>query len=133
MAKTQTALKVGSNMILKLLVGLLFVCIGIEGISNPGSSNDLYRAIDDNTMDVILGIVLLVSGLLIAVPSFLKGIKPAFTKYSSYIVLVVWVLVIIFSDFVYGFGNFNGSEIFMWLETFIYHLLILYTIIRIAK
>ena len=49
------------------------------------------------------------------------------------IVFVVWILVIIFSDFVYGFGNFSGTEIFEWLEDFIYHLLILFSILKASK
>lgn len=133
MAKAQAVVKVGGTFVLKVLIGLLFICIGIQGISNPGNANDLYRAIDNNTIDIILGIVLLICGFLIAVPSFIKGIKPEFTKYSTLIVLVVWVFVIVFSDFVYGLNNLSGERLFIWLETLIYHLLILYTITRIAK
>ncbi len=128
----KVAIKTVGDVALKLLVGLLFICIGIEGVAN-GGGNDLYRAIDNETVNILLGIVLIVCGLLIIVPLFISGIKPLFTKYSLIIVSVVWVLVIIFSDFVYGFGNFSGTEIFEWLEGFIYHILILLSILQASK
>lgn len=128
----KVAIKTVGDVALKLLVGLLFICIGIEGVAN-GGGNDLYRAIDNETVNILLGIVLIVCGLLIIVPLFISGIKPLFTKYSLIIVSVVWVLVIIFSDFVYGFGNFSGTEIFEWLEGFIYHILILFSILQASK
>ena len=128
----KATIKTVGDVGLKLLIGLLFVCIGIEGVAN-GSGNDLYRAIGDDTINIILGIVLIVCGLLIIVPLFVTGIKPVFTKYSMIIVSVVWILVIIFSDFVYGFGNFSGTVIFEWLEDFIYHLLVLFSILKASK
>ena len=107
----KATIKTVGDVGLKLLIGLLFVCIGIEGVAN-GSGNDLYRAIGDDTINIILGIVLIVCGLLIIVPLFVTGIKPVFTKYSMIIVSVVWILVIIFSDFVYGLQrSSNGWRI----------------------
>lgn len=127
------AAKVAGDFILKLLIGLLFVCIGIEGIAGE-SDNALFKAIgSDYNLDIILGVVLLICGLLIVVPLFVKGIKPSFTKYSTILVTIVWVLVIIFSDFVYGFRKIDGMNFFFWLEGFIYHLLILNSIFVISK
>ena len=118
---------------MKLLVGLLFVCIGIEGIANGTTdANALYRAIDNDVVNTILGIVLIVCGLLIAVPLFVKGIKPVFTKFSTLIVFIVWILVIVFADFM-TIGKYSGMEYFEWTEGFIYHLLILNAIYSIAK
>ena len=128
----KATIKTVGDVGLKILIGLLFVCSGIEGVAN-GSGNDLYRAIGNDTVNIILGIVLIVCGLLIIVPLFVSGIKPIFTKYSMIIVSIVWILVIVFSDFVYGFGNFSGTEIFEWIETFIYHLLILFSILKASK
>ena len=128
----KATIKTVGDVGLKLLIGLLFICIGIEGVAN-GSGNDLYRAIGNDTVNIILGIVLIVCGLLIIVPLFITGIKPVFTKYSMIVVSIVWILVIVFSDFVYGFGNFSGTEIFEWLEDLIYHLLILFSILKASK
>lgn len=128
----KATIKTVGDVGLKLLIGLLFICIGIEGVAN-GSGNDLYRAIKNDTVNIILGIVLIVCGLLIIVPLFITGIKPVFTKYSMIVVSIVWILVIVFSDFVYGFGNFSGTKIFEWLEDLIYHLLILFSILKASK
>ena len=45
----KATIKTVGDVGLKLLIGLLFVCIGIEGVAN-GSGNDLYRAIGDDTI-----------------------------------------------------------------------------------
>ena len=58
----KATIKTVGDVGLKLLIGLLFVCIGIEGVAN-GSGNDLYRAIGDDTINIILGIVLIDIGM----------------------------------------------------------------------
>ena len=133
----KTAAKAGMNtvmnLMLRLLVGLLFVCIGIQGVAGT-YENALYEAINEDWINIILGVVLIVAGLLVIVPSFIKGIKPSFTKVSMILISVVWCLVIVFSDFVYGFGRIGDAmDIFFWLENFIYHLLILFAIIKASK
>ncbi len=122
--------KVSGDFILKILVGLLFVIIGIEGIADFGG-NALYDELDE-VFRIIVGVVLLVAGLLLIIPSFIGGIKGSFVKISTLVVLIAWVIYIILDDFIYGFGNLNGDEWFTWLEGFIYHLLILYCIYRVA-
>lgn len=116
--------KFNTDAILRILVGVLFVCIGVEGIADLGSDTGLYRDLDQ-VWAIILGIVILISGLLLIVPMFVKGISSVFTKVSMGVILVVWVAVIILSDFVYGIKHTSGAEWFSWIETFIYHLLIL--------
>ncbi len=135
MAKTSAAAKakIAGDFIMKLLVGLLFVCIGIEGIAGGDTgANELYRAIGNDVANTILGIVLIVCGLLIAVPLFIRGIKPTFTRYSTIVVFIVWVLVIVFAD-IMNIGSYRGMEYFEWAEGFIYHLLILNAIYGITK
>ena len=122
--------KVSGDLILKILVGILFVIIGIEGIGDFGG-NDLYDELDD-ALSIIVGIVLLVAGLLLIVPSFIGGIKASFVKASTLIVLVAWIIYIVLADFVYGLSGVNDEEWFLWLENLIYHLLILYCIYRVA-
>ncbi len=122
--------KVSGDLILKILVGILFVIIGIEGIGDFGG-NDLYDDLDQ-AMSIIVGVILLVAGLLLIVPSFVGGIKASFVKISTLIVLVAWIVYIVLADFVYGLSGVNGNEWFIWLENLVYHLLILYCIYRVA-
>ncbi len=128
MAKTST---VNGDFLLKFLVGILFVIIGIEGIADFGS-NVLYRQLDE-TVKIIIGMVLLIAGLLLVVPLFIKGISQSFVKASTLIVLVAWLAFIILADFVYGLRGVDGKAWFLWIETFVYHLLILYCIYRVAS
>ncbi len=115
----------GANFILGILIGLLFICIGVEGIGNMGD-NALYRAIDNEIWNIIMGIVILVAGLLLLAQTLGLGRLPkTFSLVAELVVVVIWVLVIIFADFVYGVKHTNGSEWVVWLENFIYHVLIL--------
>ncbi len=122
--------KVSGDFILKILVGILFVVIGIEGIADFGG-NAIYDELDE-PFSIIVGVVLLVAGLLLIVPSFIGGIKGSFIKISTLVVLVAWIIFIILEDFIYGLSGLNGDEWFLWLEGLIYHLLILYCIYRVA-
>lgn len=128
MAMTTKAL---GDLALKVLVGILFVVIGIQGIGDFGG-NALYDELDSE-MEIIVGIVLLVAGLLLIVPSFIGGIKQNFTRVSTLIVLIAWVLFIILTDFVYGFSRFDGERWILWIEDFVMHLLILACIMRVAS
>ena len=123
--------KVNGDFILKLLVGILFVVIGIEGIANFGG-NDLYQKLDE-ALRIIVGVVLLVAGLLMIVPSFIGGIKKSFVKVSTLIALVAWLIYIVLADFVYGLRGVDGKECFLWIENLVYHLLILYCVYRVAS
>ncbi len=119
------------DMILRILVGLLFVIIGIEGMADFGG-NALYRELDD-VFDIIVGAVLLVAGLLLIVPLFITGIKASFTKAATLVVLVAWVIYIVLADFMYGLRGVDGTEWFEWLEVLIYHLLILASVYKVAQ
>ena len=127
MAKTAKAL---GDLALKVLVGILFVVIGIPGIGEFGG-NALYDELDSE-MEIIVGVVLLVAGLLLIVPAFIGGIKQDFVRISTLVVLAAWVLFIILSDFVYGFSRFDGERWILWIEDFVMHLLILACIMRVA-
>ena len=127
MAKTAKAL---GDFALKVLVGILFVVIGIQGIGEFGG-NALYDELDSE-MEIIVGVVLLVAGLLLIVPAFIGGIKQDFVRISTLVVLAAWVLFIILSDFVYGFSRFDGERWILWIEDFVMHLLILACIMRVA-
>ena len=127
MAKTAKAL---GDLALKVLVGILFVVIGIQGIGDFGG-NALYDELDSE-MEIIVGVVLLVAGLLLIVPAFIGGIKQDFVRISTLVVLAAWVLFIILSDFVYGFSRFDGERWILWIEDFVMHLLILACIMRVA-
>ena len=123
--------KVNGDFILKILVGILFVVIGIEGIGDFGG-NVLFDELDSDVLEIVVGVVLLVAGLLLIVPSFVAGIKASFVKISTLVVLVAWVIYIVLVDFVYGLGGVDGDEWFLWIENLVYHLLILYCVYRVA-
>ena len=127
MAKSKTG-----DLVLRVLVAVLFICIGIQGMANY-NSNGLYAAVKSEVFSIILGIVIFLAGLLILVPVFYSRIPKIFVNISMVVVLVVWVLVIIFADFVYGLKHTSGMEWFSWIENFIYHLLILSCVWNVSR
>ncbi len=120
------------DLILRLLVGILFLCIGIQGILGE-SRNDLFRALNNEVLEIILGIIIILCGVLLIVPSFLKQIGKVYVKISMILVLAIWIITIILSDFYYGFNGIHGSEWFEWIENFIYHLLILFSVYKVSS
>ncbi len=123
--------RIDTSALMRVLVGILFVCIGVEGIADLGSDTGLFRDLDE-VWSILLGIVIMLSGLLLIVPMFFKGISDKFTKLSMLVILIVWIAVIVLSDFVYGFKHTSGSEWFNWIETFIYHVLILSCVVDVS-
>ena len=124
------SVKFTGDLILRILVGLLFICIGVQGFMGE-TANELFRSLDNEVLEILLGIILVLCGLLLIVPLFLKGINKVYVKWSMIAVLAVWVIMIIINDFVYGLKGVNGVEWFEWLENLIYHLLVMMAAQRI--
>ncbi len=136
MAKSKTTLvkdtKIDGNLILRILVGLLFICIGIEGLLGD-TSNGLFDVLDNEVLQIVFGVLLLLCGILLIVPSFLKGINTTYVKWSMVAVLVVWILTIIVTDFVEGLKGVNGDEWIYWLEELVTHLLVLACVWKVSS
>ena len=136
MAKTTKSLvkdaRLSGDLLLRILVGLLFICIGVQGLLG-NTSNGLFRALDNEVLEIILGILLLICGVLLIIPSFLKGINSVYVKWSMIAILIVWVLAIIMTDFVYGLKGVNGEEWFTWLEDSVTHLLVLACVYKVSS
>ena len=68
MAKTTKSLvkdaRLSGDLLLRILVGLLFICIGVQGLLG-NTSNGLFRALDNEVLEIILGILLLICGVLL--------------------------------------------------------------------
>lgn len=124
--------KLNGDLILRILVGLLFICIGIQGLLG-NTNNGLFQVLDNEVLEIILGILLLLCGILLIIPSFLKGINKTYVKWSMVAVLVIWVLTIIMTDFVDGLRGVNGDEWFSWLEDLATHLLVLACVWKVSS
>ena len=124
--------KLNGDLILRILVGLLFICIGIQGLLG-NTNNGLFQVLDNEVLEIILGILLLLCGILLIIPSFLKGINKTYVKWSMVAVLVIWVLTIIMTDFVDGLRGVNGDEWFTWLEDLATHLLVLACVCKVSS
>ena len=116
MAKSKTTLvkgtKIDGNLILRILVGLLFICIGIEGLLGD-TSNGLFDVLDNEVLQIVFGVL--------------------YVKWSMVAVLVVWILTIIVTDFVEGLKGVNGDEWIYWLEELVTHLLVLACVWKVSS
>lgn len=120
--------KISFDFLIRISVSLLFVCMGIKGFL--GNTDGIYNIFDSEGLNYIIGILLLLSGVAVFLPMFIKGISKSIVSISSIVMLVAWILVIVFADFEPGFKNMDGKDIVLWIEQFSVHLIVLGAIIK---
>jgi hypothetical protein len=128
--------KKSSSFVLRIVISLLYISMGLQGLINGGSSEaigSLFKVFDSDVMTYILSTVVLVSGILLMVPLFAKGISPVFVKGGMIAILVIWVAVIFFADFAPGFRSFDAEQWLSWVELFMYHLIVLFATYEVCK
>jgi len=143
MAKNGFSLKMfTSARIVQILVGLLFITMGLIGFStSDGLSGDFAGEIagflDSGESDLIrsgISAILLICGLVIVASLWVKGIPAKFIAGSQIAILVIWAALIIILDiFAVNFGNLDGSQWFMWIEQTVIHLIILVSIMIVRE
>lgn len=124
---------VNSGFILRIIIGLLFICLGIQGYVGGGKGamgvGDLYNAFDSEVMIYILATIVLLSGVILLVPMFIRGISEKIVRAGMIVVLIIWVAVIIFADFINMPNNPDWLE---WIQMFLYHLIVLFGILQVC-
>ncbi len=122
-----------ATSILRIIIGLLFIILGIQGYVGSKDAmgvGDLYKALDSEALSYILATIVLLSGVILLVPMFIRGISEKIVKVGMIAVLIIWVAVIVFADFV-GV-NFKSVDWMEWLQMLLYHLVVLFGIIQVC-
>ncbi|AEV29678.1 hypothetical protein SpiGrapes_1884 [Sphaerochaeta pleomorpha str. Grapes] len=125
-----------SSVLLRIVIALLYISMGLQGLVNGGSSEaigSLFNAFDSDAMVYILSTVVLLGGILLFVPLFAKGLSPVFVKGGMIAILVIWVAIVFFADFAPGFRGYDAKSWISWIEMFMYHLIVLFATYEVCK
>ncbi|WP_320129042.1 hypothetical protein [uncultured Sphaerochaeta sp.] len=115
--------------LLRIVISLMYISLGLQGLINgegSGALNSLFRAFDSDIVTYGLSAIIMISGLLLLVPLFAKGIPPVFVKSGMIALVVIWIAIIFFNDFAPGFNGFDARQLLSWIEIFMYHLIVLF-------
>lgn len=124
---------INSGFILRIIIGLLFICLGIQGYVGGGDAmgvGDLYNALDSDALVYILATIVLLSGVILLVPMFIRGISEKIVRVGMIAVLIIWIAVIVFADFIGT--NFGRVDWLVWIQMFLYHLVVLFGILQVC-
>lgn len=133
---------VASPRVVQVLIGLLFISMGIIGFStNQGLSGDFAKELgglfgNGNSELVRSGIstLLLACGLILLSALFVRGIPVKFVLISKIVVLSIWLVLIIVLDLLaVSFGNMDTIDWCMWIEQIVLHLIVLVSIITMRE
>lgn len=136
MAEKISVTKKGSAFFLRLVISLLYISIGLQGLITKGGGSgirSLYNVFDSDVLLYLVAIVVLLSGIVLLVPLFTKKLPPVFVKTGMIAVLVIWVAVIFFSDIAPGFRGFDAKEWISWIESVMYHLIVLIATYEVSR
>jgi len=131
-----------SPRIVQMLIGLLFITMGLIGFSsNRGLSGDfageLSRILDSGDSELIrngVSAILLVCGLLLLSSLWVKGIPAKFISVAKICILVIWLALIVVLDLLsVNFGSLDGAQWFVWIEQVVIHFIVLVSIVMIRE
>jgi len=136
MAKTGALTKKSSEFLLRLVISLLFISIGLQGlISHEGSSGigALYNAFSSEVIIYLVAVILMLGGLVMLIPLFTNKLSPVFVKAGTIAVLVIWIAAIFFADIAPGFRGFSAEHWVFWIESVMLHLIVLFATFEVSK
>lgn len=90
---------------------------------------DLYDLFDSDALVYLLATIVLLSGVILLVPMFIRGISEKIVKVGMIVVLVIWVAVIVIADFINMPNNPDWLE---WFQMLLYHLIVLFGILQVT-
>lgn len=136
MAENAVITKKSSAFILRLIISLLYISIGLQGLISRGGGSGigaLYKAFDSDLLIYLVAVVVMLGGLVLLVPLFTKKLSPVFTKAGTVAVLIIWIAAIFFADFAPGFKGFKAEHWITWVESFMFHLIVLFATIEASR
>ena len=132
---------VASKKVLQLLVGLLFIAMGIIGFTaGQGFGSQISRELsgmfggDSELFLYSISALELLCGIFLGTQFFVKSIPAKFVKLSLSAILIFWIaLVVILDILTINFGNLKGADWFSWIEQIVLHLIVLASIVQIQE
>ena len=143
MAKKNYSLKmVTSPRVVQMLIGLLFIAMGLIGFSTShglggdfaGELAGIFRSGSEELIRNGVSTILLVCGLILLSSLWVNGFPAKFISTAKIVILFIWLALIIVLDLlVVNFGNMDGAQWFVWIEQVVIHLLVLVSIVLIRE
>ncbi|MDY0289610.1 MAG: hypothetical protein RBR15_12365 [Sphaerochaeta sp.] len=136
MAEKITITKKSSAFVLRLVISLLYISIGLQGLISRGGSSGigaLYRAFSSDVLIYLVAVIVMLGGLVLLIPLFTNKLSGVFVKAGTIAVLIIWIAVIFFADIAPGFRNFNATDWISWIESLMFHLIVLIATFDVSK
>jgi hypothetical protein len=119
MAKSKKSVidKVNSLYLLRISLAIFFIILGICGVST--SINESIFSMGEGRilpLEVAFGIFEIISGIVLCMGLFFRTARK-YTAISTLFILIIWIIRIIITRFVYGLGWLKGSfsSFMVWL------------------
>ena len=128
--------KKSSAFVLRLVISLLYISIGLQGLISRGGSSGigaLYKAFSSDVIIYLVAVVVLLGGLVMLIPLFTKKLSPMFVKAGTIAVLLIWIAAIFFADIAPGFRGFKAEHWISWIESLMFHLIVLFATFEVSK
>ncbi|MGB4406166.1 MAG: hypothetical protein WBI82_04815 [Sphaerochaeta sp.] len=136
MAGTGAITKKNSTFVLRLVISLLYISIGLQGLISRGGSSGigaLYAAFSSDVIIYLVAVIVMLGGLVMLIPLFTNKLPGVFVKAGTIAVLVIWVAVIFFADIAPGFRGFGAEHWVSWIESVMFHLIVLIATFDVSK
>ena len=136
MAGTGAITKKNSAFVLRLVISLLYIRIGFQGLIFRGGSSGigaLYAAFSSDVIIYLVAVIVMLGGLVMLIPLFTNKLSDVFVKAGTIAVLVIWVAVIFFADIAPGFRGFRAEHWVSWIESVMFHLIVLIATFDVSK
>jgi hypothetical protein len=108
-SKKTTVDKINSLLLLRITLAIFFIILGICGMSTHIDESVFSLGNGQIiSLEIAFGIVEIICGLIL----FLGLFFPAARKYTSmgtFVILIIWIVRVIITRFVYGLGWIRGS------------------------
>lgn len=116
------------RLLLQIAIGALLVIGGIMALTGSGdfgakAIREVFNGTAEKICIVVFGILELIAGLFIILDIFLGNILGKYLGIIILIIAIVWIIAIIFADFLGG--HFLSGGFLPWLWDFASHLLVL--------
>ena len=136
MAVTGVITKKSSAFVLRLIISLLYISIGLQGLISRGGRSGigaLYSAFSSDVVIYLVAVIVMLGGLVMLIPLFTKKLSPVFVKAGTIAVLVIWIAAIFFADIAPGFRGFRAEHWISWIESLMFHLIVLVATFDVSR
>lgn len=107
-----------------LIVGGIWAMIGGSGDFGISAINYIFKGNAAKIVKIIYGVIELIAGFFLILELFIGDKVGKFDNILNLILIIIWIIAIVFADFIYG-GIFHGGKFLPWLFELANHVILL--------